>query len=106
MSTNNTNPHNLFGGTWEQLKNRFLLGAGSSYSAGTTGGESTHKLTVDEMPKHSHGLSQLGRYPTNGGANAVVGFTTQQVSTGEKGGDGSHNNMPPYLVVYMWKRTG
>ena len=54
ISVNSANPQTLFGGTWEQLKDRFLLGAGSSYSLGATGGETTHKLTVDEMPSHTH----------------------------------------------------
>ena len=48
MSTNDTSPASLFGGTWEQLKDRFLLGAGDTYAAGVTGGSATHS--------HSHDL--------------------------------------------------
>ena len=54
LSVNSTNPGTIFGGSWEQIKDRFLLACGSTYSNGSTGGESTHKLTVDEMPSHNH----------------------------------------------------
>ena len=46
----------IYNGTWEQIKDVFLLAAGDSYIAGSTGGEATHTLTVNEMPKHSHNL--------------------------------------------------
>lgn len=106
MSVNNTNPSTLFGGTWVQLQNRFLLGAGSSYTAGETGGSATHKLTIDEMPSHSHGLkndktggSGSAKWVINSSASSGTGVITNT------GGNQAHNNMPPYLVVYMWKRT-
>ena len=51
MSVNSTNPGELFGGVWEALENKFLLGASSSYPAGVTGGEVNHTLTISEMPK-------------------------------------------------------
>ncbi len=54
MSVNSTNPTNLFGGTWEQIQGKFLFGMNSSYPAGSTGGEITHKLTNAEMPVHNH----------------------------------------------------
>lgn len=55
ITTRNGNPNTLLGyGTWEQIKDQFLLAAGDSYAAGSTGGEATHKLTVDEMPSHGH----------------------------------------------------
>lgn len=114
MSVNSTNPSNLFGGTWTQLKDRFLLGAGSTYTNGSTGGEASHTLTVNEMPSHSHpqyvtvssggSLSANCDYDSYSSGNARK--SAQNVSTGPTGGGNSHNNMPPYLVVYMWKRTG
>lgn len=110
MSVTNVNPATLFGGTWEAIGGRFLVGADSTYSAGSTGGEATHRLTTQEMPRHNH---TLDNYNTAAGnttaymtvqAQAKVGYNGN-VQTLYTGGDGSHNNLPPYLAVYMWKRT-
>ncbi len=109
MSVSATNPSTLFGGTWTQLKDRFLLGAGDTYSNNTTGGESTHTLTTDEIPSHSH----KQRYTTTDfGQEGTTGNWTFPRATGSTaaytyaaGGGQAHNNMPPYLTVYMWKRT-
>ena len=57
MSMIATSPATLFGGTWVQMENRFLLGAGSGYVAGVTGGEAEHTLTGNEMPSHYHLLA-------------------------------------------------
>lgn len=116
MSVNSTNPSTLFGGTWEQLKDRFLLGAGSTYSNGDTGGSATHKLTVNEMPAHTHnGLYWQGTKGISLNSGGTSGYHLQWESgdngeatdmvTNTRGGSKAHNNMPPYLVVYMWKRT-
>ena len=199
LSANSTSPATLFGGTWQQLKDRFLLTAGDSYNAGSTGGEDTHTLTASEMPAHthevgahahglnshthsigahSHGLnnhthsipslsgstSGAGSHTheifTTGGSGETWGYkweygsssdssdgvysagshshsvTTNASTTGGAGGStansaafnsggpsttntanssafnsgsagsgSAHNNMPPYLVVYAWKRT-
>lgn len=112
MSVNSTSPASLFGGTWEQLQNRFLLGAGSSYSGGSTGGEASHTLTVNEIPSHRHEWElwqdTYQSYQINQ-SNPVSAYT---LGTNENknyttyiGGGAAHNNMPPYLAVYMWKRT-
>ena len=53
ITVSNTSPATLFGGTWERISERFLLGASSSYPAGGTGGEFTHKLTQSELPNYS-----------------------------------------------------
>ena len=116
MSVNSTNPGTLFGGTWSQLKDRFLLGCGNSYANGATGGEASHTLSVSEMPSHRHTPQDEGNFftgqrwntsggknPSEGGAGSWSGFYVQQ--SGATGGGQAHNNMPPYLVVYMWKRT-
>ena len=104
MSVNSTNPSTLFGGTWEQLKDRFLLAAGNTYSAGSTGGEATHKLTVKEMPSHKHAnASRTGAGSQSNTPGYYAGSAYD--STGSAGGDQPHNNMPPYLAVYVWKRT-
>ena len=127
ISANSTSPAELFGGTWEQIKDRFLLAAGDTYAAGSTGGEATHTLTVDEMPSHRHlpyidgntisddfrlfmgddnwfndavGTSQF-RVTRNYGTR-YKGF---EAKTNTVGGSKPHNNMPPYLAVYVWKRV-
>lgn len=112
MSVNSTNPKTLFGGTWVQIKDRFLLAAGQTYKSGATGGEATHTLTESEMPSHNHAVyfpndgaadhSAPGNYPDGPSDSTyyAVGSYTSSV-----GGGGAHNNMPPYLAVYVWKRT-
>ena len=54
LSINSINPGILFGGTWEQIKDSFLLAAGDIHEAGEIGGEETHTLTVEEIPSHTH----------------------------------------------------
>ena len=109
MSFESTSPATLFGGSWTQLKDRFLLSVGDTYkSAGLTGGEADHTLTVAEMPSHRHGASegQFHAYTGSNGADTVSGGTNFKSIqyTAYAGGGGAHNNMPPYLAVYMWKR--
>lgn len=110
MSVNSISPQTLFGGTWEQIKDRFLLACGDKYTNGATGGEATHKLTVNEMPKHKPSIL-LNTQDSYTGGSAV---NWQVVTNGryyagdmflEIGGSQAHNNMPPYLAVYIWKRT-
>lgn len=108
MSVNSTNPQTLFGGTWQRIQGRFLFAADSAHAAGTTGGEETHKLTVEEMPRHSHKYEGTFNISNSNGNYSAVGssFTTPRtLSVGNTGGDKPHNNMPPYLSVYVWKRT-
>lgn len=117
MNVNNTNPGTLFGGTWEQIQGRFLLGMSSSYPAGSQGGEATHQLTVYEMPSHNHAMTYG---PDSSGSSTgfpygiAAGCATSSASgrgyasnlgTFSAGGSQAHNNMPPYLSVYIWKRT-
>ena len=108
LSVNSTSPATLFGGTWEQIKDKFLLACGSTYSNGQTGGEATHKLTVDEIPAHNHSEIRMQASYGSGGDRIAIGtqysgYTfNKSVNTG---GGQAHNNMPPYYAVYMWKRT-
>nr|DAQ81364.1 MAG TPA: baseplate wedge protein [Caudoviricetes sp.] len=127
LSVLDANPAALFGGTWERIsQGRFLIGAGANvanstnywgeypagkenFPAGEMGGEVEHTLTVDEMPSHTHSerlewsnTKAWGLTGTGQGANAVV---DQGSSTEATGGGKPHNNLPPYLVVFMWKRV-
>ena len=127
LSVNETPPDHLFGGVWEQLKDTFLLAAGDTYEAGSEGGEAEHQLTESELPVLSGTFRSYDVYNLN---NADVGQhitgvfsydesesygTTTNMSSGRNdtvrkihmniGNDQPHNNMPPYLAVYMWKRT-
>lgn len=131
ISVNSTNPKTLFGGTWSRIQDTFLLAAGTVYSAGSTGGEAEHTLTVDEMPSHGHsgstnrtgshyhsfaGRSSNGSYGPSAESFASsddartiytenAGIHSHTVTIDNTGGDGAHNNMPPYLAVYVWERT-
>ena len=129
MNVNSTNPGTLFGGTWEQIQGKFLLGMSNSYPAGSQGGEATHTLTEAEMPSHvGHMLSNFGDsgYTDRGGdtnsyylnserAGSFIKYGNRPwkivdgneiVMVGTSRGEGqAHNNMPPYLSVYIWKRT-
>ena len=105
MSVNSTNPQTLFGGTWQRIQGRFLFAADSKHAAGRTGGEETHKLT-EEMRSHSHTI--IG-YSFQDFDSSTISFgkrdSSESQETNSAGGDKPHNNMPPYLSVYMWKRT-
>lgn len=121
MSVSSTSPATLFGGTWERIQDRFLLAAGSSYAAGKTGGAATHKLTTNEMPSHTHKVSWYNSatggsgdtgwndggnkwQPSTSGWDGKGGSKDGLVATATGSGS-AHNNMPPYLAVYVWKRT-
>ena len=106
MSINNTNPQLYFGGVWERLEDMFLLAAGQTYTAGSTGGEAAHTLTVNEMPAHSHSTKEGngvagGTWYLSSGQYTGYNATSQTINAG---GGAAHNNMPPYLAVYVWKR--
>lgn len=132
-STKSASPATLFGGTWVQIKDTFLLTAGDIYSAGTTGGAANHThttaghtLTVNEMPAHRHTLIRQRWYDAdrdvaNASTSSIYGATTtttpsyystdtdMQITGGgashSHGNTGSSSNLPPYRVVYAWERT-
>ena len=133
MSTVATSPADLFGGTWEAMPaGRVLLAQGTSewgveYQAGSTGGEHEHQLSVGELPKHSHQatISTDGEHShkfnlySDGGnpgmhrnMSANMGYTcpaaglhSHTLTIGDTGSGTAHNNMQPWLAIYMWKRT-
>ena len=102
------------GGTWVAWgAGRVPVGVDTSQTefntVGKTGGEKTHTLTVDEIPKHRHYLGQMydgyhlaGQTAQPRGVYADYG---QAIPTTETGGDQAHNNLQPYITCYMYKRT-
>ena len=111
--TNNANfsPNVSFNGTWEQIKDVFLLAAGDTYVGGTNGGEKEHTLTINEMPSHTHNAFINADQSCQPYANGSQRWPTRHIDTAHAnmiqstGGGQAHNNMPPYIVVYVWKRV-
>ena len=112
------NPQATWGGTWERIKDTFLLAAGTTYAGGSTGGEATHKLTTQEMPSHTHTMYINNDGSSSSWSPAIGNYLVKpdHVTTSKKnyqatlaqnsaGNGQAHNNMPPYLAVYVWKRT-
>ena len=123
MSVNGVNPSGFLGGTWVELQGRFLLGRSASYGNGSTGGASTVALSTAQMPSHGHPFKHGSHSWLWGGGQGTTVFATADAVAGQPpsnnlvtnqnnwnssdptGGNGAHDNMPPYLAVYMWKRT-
>lgn len=147
ISINNVSPHDLFGGVWESLPGRFLVGAGASidiskntrsFSGGEANGEYQHLLSTKELPAHTHDgtsseyvhshqyedetfdyfqyVNEFKWHDSNYGVKYAdvtrdnrdtdpAGSHSHNLTLGNTGGSQPHNNMPPYLVVYMWKRV-
>ena len=103
--------NSTFPGKWERVKDVFILAVGDTYKANTSGGEATHKLTIDEMPSHGHSIEPYGGRAGYGQAGhtgtisqlAETVFTAYSASN--TGGDQPHNNMPPYKTYYCWERV-
>lgn len=133
-SSNNISPEELFGGKWTQISGRFLFASDNNrYPIGTEGGEESHVLTISEMPSHSHNFKEFnyqgsikvkedysGQYtcpyirrdkitPSMSGINNYLGFGGMNFGLNyNKNATGSgwaHNNMPPYITAYCWRRT-
>ena len=131
---NGGNPAELFGGKWERITDRFIIAASDAYPAGTTGGEAVVTLTTDQIPAHTHGVydpghshsayayidrgaddnnhtgTNFGSGDTNGTGDDInqtvtVVSATTGISLYNTGGGGAHNNIPPYIAAYIWKRT-
>ena len=110
QSTSSISPATLFGGTWEQIKDRFLYNASSDSTK--TGGSSTATLSIENIPPHTHsynvgGSSSAGRSgKTYSMMNMWIGYGQTTGSTGGKNGKTqSFSIMPPYYKVYCWRRT-
>jgi hypothetical protein len=117
-ATNSTNPATLLGfGTWSSFgAGRVLIGIDSSDTdfdtAEETGGSKTHTLTTAQLPSHRH---QVGSNDSGTGTGGAAGNMelVRDAGTGNgpavnssfTGSGDAHNNVQPYIVVYMWKRT-
>ena len=128
ISTSSTNPSTIYGGTWERYgQGKTLVGLNESETEfstiNKTGGEKTHTLTINEMPSHNHQIGSgdgsngliIGSAPES---NILVGVNNYYIkydgvgngpstylNTYNVGGSSDHNNLQPYITVYMWKRT-
>lgn len=130
MSVNSTSPETLFGGVWERLQDRFLVGAGDLYTAGNTGGKSMHQhpykigfrpyygaLTGNDTDAIMLYNYQNNSWTSGTRDNSIPeskvinrGLTTSSNKTGSskysiEAYTENAFNIPPYLAVYMWKRT-
>ena len=85
------------------IRDRFVVGAGSTYENGNMGGEATHVLTIDEMPAHTHTVNISSASREIGGENAA--WTGTVTNTGSAGGDEPHNNLPPYVALSFIIKT-
>ena len=106
ISEKETNPEEFIGGKWERVKDTFLLSAGDIYEAGSSGGEAEHILTIAEMPRHNHSITGTTFTPNSWATGGeALGGTRNVATTNFSGESKAHNNMPPYLTVYMFKRV-
>ena len=122
-SNDSTSPATLFGGTWEALPAGYTLiaqGSGTdeygsfTYEAGKKYGERKHPLTTDEMAPHTHeSPDNAAGYYAGWGSKSGDGWVTQSANrtdggnwkTKSTGGGQAHNNLPPSVCAYCWKRT-
>lgn len=126
LTTIATNPSNYLGGKWELFgPGRCLVCVDTSDSdfntVKKTGGEKTHKLTVNEMPSHNHQYEDItgnrslngqfgrsGYYESEaymGVTNSVIAYADADFRMTYVGGSESHNNLQPYITCYVWIRT-
>ena len=120
--TNNANfsPNVSFNGTWEQIKDVFLLAAGDTYVGGTNGGSATHTHGAGSLyanigsPQGNaaalgftatnwHGTTST--YSVGGNGSSASGHPNRSHDTPVGGTTGSGSSLPPYIVVYVWKRV-
>lgn len=114
-SQKNTDPSTIFGGKWEPIKGRFLFAEDPKHAAGSSGGEEFHTLSIDEMPGHNHtfpkNVCAYGNIPDiqiqgGGGSKKLYENAGNVTNTNNIGGGKPHNNMPPYIAAFCWRRIG
>ena len=108
-SSKSTSPATLFGGTWTQIKDKFVWAKGDNDTVNATGGEKTHTLTVTEIPSHSHSFTPSGTVSShshklnNGntsssGTVTTAGFRGIEVTSGANNRSHKHDVSLPNLV--------
>lgn len=105
-SENSTSPAELYGGTWERIEGKFIMGASDTYPAGSTGGSAEHTQTVDEIAPHKHtfnGYNKIG----NGTPYLSGGDTAWEntIYTSIVGGGRPMDILNPYYSMYIWRRV-
>lgn len=110
INENPTNPATTFGfGTWERIQGQFIFGADATHALNSTGGSETVTLTTEQIPAHNHrptGWTYQFQQGSSGyclSESSSVDNWTQ--NTTNAGGGQPHNNMPPYIAKYIWRRT-
>ena len=122
LSVNSANPSTLFGGIWERIKDTFLLASGDTYTAGSAGGKEKVRLSaaIGAYNNDAYSLGYLEEGPSVYQQNHAGAYAVQGQSFISPAGSANHSTavtehgsndrdvtiMPPYLVVYVWKRTG
>lgn len=109
LAFSSVSPETLFGGKWARIENRFLWACDDTGTIGIEGGESSHTLTADELPAHSHYMYNEN---ANGeSTNYAIAYDASKkgyagtLKTQPSGGGAAHNNMPPYIQIAAWRRT-
>lgn len=124
ISENPTSPAELFGGTWERIEGKFIMGASDTYPVGSTGGSATHTQTVSEIALHYHDriiseqynqkfVGQASDSTITGNGYARILYNTGSTSainfaymtTSRAGGGQPMNILNPYYSMYIWRRV-
>lgn len=120
QSASSTSPASFLGGTWERIKDKFILAAGDTYAAGSTGGSANHNHSIGDMIAAAYFNSTYVEYDYSGNTawrakyrNEIPNGTTTKVveSADYRSGITVHGsptreagNLPPYVAMYVWKR--
>lgn len=120
QSASSTSPASLFGGTWEQIKDRFILASGDTFAAGSTGGSASHNHSIGEMFAASYFNGDYVEYNYSGKASWTANYknTIPNGETSNLTGTAIHesgltvygsptkeaDNLPPYIAMYIWRR--